>query len=118
MNNIQKIILKIIIIISVNISTIIFSQITANRFFYELTYKPSTDSLQIKKELMVLDITSKKSVYRDYLIISQDSIIKAIKEKAVKSGQTVNPQEMNFKMPDFTYKIEKKIPIKNIEFTI
>ncbi|WP_326980934.1 GLPGLI family protein [Chryseobacterium sp. MYb264] len=66
---------------------------------------------------MVLDITSEKSIYRDYSIISQDSIIKAIKEKAIKSGQTIDPQKMNFKMPDFTYKIEKKFPIKNIEFT-
>jgi GLPGLI family protein len=117
MNNIHKITLKMITIILVTISTIMFSQITANRFFYELTYKPSTDSLKIKKELMVLDITSEKSIYRDYLIISQDSIIKAIKEKTIKSGQTVDPQKMSFKMPDFTYKIEKKIPIKNIEFT-
>ncbi len=66
---------------------------------------------------MVLDITPEKSIYRDYSIISQDSIIKVIKEKAIKSGQTIDPQKMNFKMPDFTYKIEKKIPIKNIEFT-
>ncbi|THV59959.1 GLPGLI family protein [Chryseobacterium candidae] len=117
MNTIHKITLKIIIIILVNFSSVIFSQITANRFFYELTYKPSKDSSKIKKELMVLDITPEKSIYRDYSIISQDSIIKVIKEKAIRSGQTIDPQKMNFKMPDFTYKIEKKIPIKNIEFT-
>lgn len=43
MNSIHKITLKIIIIILVNFSSVIFSQITANRFFYELTYKPSKD---------------------------------------------------------------------------
>lgn len=108
---------KIITLIILSISIVTFSQISSNRFFYELVYKPNKDSLKVKKELMVLDITSEKSIYRDYLIISQDSIIKVIKEKAVKAGQMVDPQKLNLKMPDFTYKIEKKNPIKYIEFT-
>ncbi len=44
---------------------------------------------------MVLDITPEKSIYRDYSIISQDSIIKVIKEKAIKSDkQLIHKNEL------------------------
>ena len=51
-------------------------QNTANRFFYELTYKSYIkDSIVTKKTLTILDITNQKSIYRDYLSVSQDSLI-------------------------------------------
>ena len=57
-------------------------QNTANRFFYELTYKSYIkDSIVTKKTLTILDITNQKSIYRDYLSVSQDSLITELSEK-------------------------------------
>ena len=65
----------------------IHAQETANRFFYELTYSPNKDSLDKKiKEMMILDIAKDKSIYRDYLMVSQDSLLKIEVEAMQKSG--------------------------------
>ena len=47
----------------------------ANRFFYELTYKPKKDSSKIEKATMILDINKEKSIYQDYVLVVQDSIL-------------------------------------------
>ena len=59
---------------------------SANRFFYELTFKPKKDSTKTEKEGVILDITNEKSLYRDFLAVSQDSILKITVEKMQKSG--------------------------------
>lgn len=94
------------------------SQNFANRFFYELSYKPNKDSADTKKVLMSLDISeSGKSTYRDYIIISQDSLAKIVKEKVIKSGQQIDQRKL-FKMPTFTYKVVKMPSVdSNIEYT-
>ena len=91
-------------------------QNTANRFFYELTYKSYIkDSIVTKKTLTILDITNQKSIYRDYLSVSQDSLITELSEKYKKSGNNVDMQKL-IKTPNFTHKIIKEYPIKKVTY--
>jgi len=85
------------------------AQETANRFFYELTFKPKKDSAKIEKTMTVLDITKQKSIYRDYTTISQDSIIKVQIEAMQKSG-VYKDMSKSIKMPKFSEKIDKFYP--------
>ncbi|CAD7806079.1 hypothetical protein CHRY9390_01460 [Chryseobacterium aquaeductus] len=85
------------------------SKETANRFFYELTFKPKKDSAKIEKVMTVLDITKQKSIYRDYTTISQDSIIKVQIEAMQKSG-VYKDLSKSVKMPKFSEKIDKFYP--------
>jgi len=62
------------------------AQETANRFFYELTFKPKKDSARLDKVMMILDITKEKSIYRDYTMVAQDSVVKIQFEQMQKSG--------------------------------
>lgn len=88
----------------------IHAQETANRFFYELTYSPNKDSLDKKiKEMMILDIAKDKSIYRDYLMVSQDSLLKIEVEAMQKSG-TWKDISQSIKQPKFSHKIIKKYP--------
>ena len=92
-------------------------QNTANRFFYELTYKSYIkDSIVTKKTLTILDITNQKSIYRDYLSVSQDSLITEVSEKYKKSGNNVDMQKL-IKTPNFTHKIIKEYPIKKVTYS-
>ena len=92
-------------------------QNTANRFFYELTYKSYIkDSIVTKKTLTILDITKQKSIYRDYLSVSQDSLITELSEKYKKSGNNVDMQKL-IKTPNFTHKIIKEYPIKKVTYS-
>ena len=70
------------------------AQETANRFFYELTFKPKKDSVKVDKVMTVLDISKAKSIYQDYTGIAQDSIIVNAVNKMQKSGVFVDI--MNF----------------------
>ncbi|WP_223599887.1 GLPGLI family protein [Chryseobacterium sp. GVT01B] len=92
-----------------------YSQTEANRFFYELTYKKNKDSLTYEKILTILDITGDKSIYRDYLSVSQDSLINDILQKSKQSGNTPDLSKM-LKIPVFSYKVIKKNPSKEIYF--
>ncbi|MCU7614548.1 GLPGLI family protein [Chryseobacterium sp. GMJ5] len=85
------------------------SKETANRFFYELTFKPKKDSAKIEKVMTVLDITKQKSVYRDYTIIAQDSMIKVQIEAMQKSG-VFKDMSKSIRMPKFSEKIDKFYP--------
>lgn len=88
---------------------LISAQTTANRFFYELTYKPKKDSARTEKEGTILDITNDKSLYRDYLAVSQDSIVKVTVEKMQKSGVFQDMSKV-IKQPKFSHKIYKQYP--------
>lgn len=91
------------------------SKETANRFFYELSFKPKQDSTRIDKVMTILDITSKKSIYQDYTLSSQDSIIKVAVEEMEKSKAWKDMSKM-IRMPKFTYKISKSYPEMKQEY--
>lgn len=96
-------------IVFIAVFTIANAQESANRFFYELTFKPKKDSTKIEKTMTVLDITKQKSIYRDYTTISQDSIIKVQIEAMQKSG-VYKDMSKSVKMPKFSEKIDKFYP--------
>ncbi|TXF75994.1 GLPGLI family protein [Chryseobacterium sp.] len=85
------------------------AQETANRFFYELTFKPKKGVEATEKVIMILDITKEKSIYRDYTLIAQDSILKVQIEAMQKSG-TFKDISKTIKMPKFSEKIYKMYP--------
>lgn len=82
---------------------------TANRFFYELTFKPKKDSARLDKLITILDITPQKSIYQDFTIPAQDSIIKVAVEEMEKKKVWRDVSKM-IKMPKFSYKIVKTYP--------
>ncbi|WP_210148436.1 GLPGLI family protein [Chryseobacterium scophthalmum] len=91
------------------------AQETANRFFYELTFKPKKDSTKIDKVIATLDITSKKSIYQDYTVAAQDSIIKLAVEEMEKTKSFKDMSKL-IKMPKFSYKIIKTYPEMKEQF--
>ncbi|MEC5395679.1 GLPGLI family protein [Bergeyella sp. RCAD1439] len=92
------------------------AQSTANRFFYELKYKPSTQSDSIRQAMTILDILPEKSIYRDELMISQDSLLKAEVEKMMKTG-AFKDLSKSIKKPNFSYKVIKTYPSMEIRYT-
>ena len=98
-------------------SIAINAQESANRFFYELTYAPNKDSLQKKvKTMTILDITKDKSTYKDYLMVSQDSILKIEVEAMQKSG-TYKDLSKSIKQPKFAHKVYKMYPAMDIIYS-
>lgn len=85
------------------------AQETANRFFYELTFKPKKDSAKLDKVMTVLDISKDKSIYQDYTGIAQDSMVVDAVKKMEKSGVFVDIMK-SLKMPKFAYKVTKAYP--------
>lgn len=85
------------------------AQESANRFFYELSFKPKKDSTKIDKVMTVLDIAKDKSVYQDFTVPAQDSIIKVAVEEMEKT-QTFKDMSKTIKMPKFSYKVIKSYP--------
>lgn len=91
------------------------SKETANRFFYELTFKPKNDSAKLDKVIAILDITSKKSVYQDYTMPAQDSIIKVQIDEMEKTKSFKDMSKL-IKWPKFSYKIIKTYPDMKVEY--
>lgn len=91
------------------------AQETANRFFYELTFKPKVDSARVDKVMMILDITKDKSIYRDYTMVAQDSIMKVQVEAMQKSG-VFKDITKSLTMPKFSEKINKYYPEMKVEY--
>lgn len=91
------------------------SKETANRFFYELTFKPKKDSAKLEKVMAVLDIVKDRSVYRDYTAVGQDSIIKVQVEAMQKAG-TFKDLSKSIKMPKFSEKIVKHYPDMKLQY--
>ena len=89
---------------------------SANRFFYELTFKPKKGIDSLQKTGMILDVTDKKSLYRDYLTVSQDSVLKIEVEKMQKAG-VFKDLSKSFQMPKFAYKITKEYPTMKVNFS-
>ena len=97
---------KIISLLLLTAFLAVNAQETANRFFYELTFKPKTDSAKLDKVMMILDITKEKSLFRDYTMVAQDSIMKIQVEQMQKSGVYKDMSKM-VTMPKFSEKIYK-----------
>jgi GLPGLI family protein len=74
------------------------AQTSANRFFYELTYKPKQKVDSLQKAVAILDVSDKKSIYKDYLTVSQDSLIKV--DKMMKAGMFKDISK-SFQQPKF-----------------
>ena len=89
---------------------------SANRFFYELTFKPKKGIDSLQKAVMILDVTDKKSLYRDYLTVSQHSVLKIEVEKMQKAG-VFKDLSKSFQMPKFAYKITKEYPTMKVNFS-
>lgn len=92
------------------------AQTTANRFFYELTYKPKKDSARTEKVMTVLDIIDGKSIFRDYTMIAQDSLLKAKIDAMQKSG-VYKDLSNDVKMPKFSYKVAKSYPGMEVTYS-
>lgn len=91
------------------------SKETANRFFYELTFKPKKDSTKLEKVIMALDIVKNRSIYRDFTAIAQDSILKIQLEQMQKAG-VFKDLSKTFKMPKFSEKIVKNYPDMKMQY--
>ena len=89
---------------------------TANRFFYELTFKPKKDSAKLDKVITILDITDKnRSVYQDYTVIAQDSIMK-IEMEAIKKSGMMRDFSKSLKTPKISAKIYKTYPGMKVQY--
>ena len=105
MKSIKKLIILPILLLGLMAS----AQETANRFFYELSFKPKKDSARIDKVMTTLDIVKDKSIYQDFTITAQDSIIKIAVEEMQKT-KTWKDLSKTIKMPKFSFKIYKFYP--------
>lgn len=91
------------------------AQETANRFFYELSYKPRKDSAKVEKVMMILDVTKDKSIYRDYTMVAQDSTLKIQFDQMMKSGVYKDFSKM-VTMPKFSEKVYKFYPDMKVQY--
>jgi GLPGLI family protein len=92
------------------------AQISSNRFFYELTVKPKKDSTKLEKVMTVLDITDKKSIYQDYTLLAQDSIIK-LKVEEMQKTKVYKDMSKDIVMPKFSSKVTKTYPGMEVQYS-
>lgn len=104
---------KIFQIVLTVIVVLINGQNTVNRFFYELTYKPSKDSAKLEKEMTVLDIDQNKSLYQSYKNIQIDSIASVLIKEASKTGFP-DFKRIGNRRTQFTHQISKSYPIREV----
>lgn len=100
---------NISVFVMILMTSVVFAQQSANRFFYELTFKPKKAEEKREKIMTALDITTEKSIYEDFTIRAQDSIIKQEVEQMTKTGVFKDLMK-TITMPKFTYKVVKKYP--------
>lgn len=88
---------------------LIFSLANAqvHRFYYELTYKPTKDSITTEKEMMVLDVGKDESLFMPYKQLDYDSTLTAAITKAREFGANVDETLMKRKPPVLSYRISK-----------
>lgn len=106
---------KIVTLLAVTVFFALNAQETANRFFYELTFKPKKDSAKLDKVMTILDITKGKSIYRDYTMVAQDSILKVEVEAMQKAG-VFRDISKSIKMPKFSEKVYKFYPDMKVQY--
>lgn len=92
------------------------SKETANRFFYELTFKPKKDSTKMDKVITILDITDKnRSIYQDYTVIAQDSIMKVEIEAMQKAG-VMKDLSKTIRQPKISARVYKTYPSMKVQY--
>ena len=106
---------KILTLFAVSVFFALNAQETANRFFYELTFKPKKDSAKLDKVMTILDVVKDKSIYRDYTLLAQDSILK-IQVEAMQKAGTFKDISKSVTMPKFSEKIYKFYPGMEIQY--
>lgn len=106
---------KTISVFAILFAFVLQAQETANRFFYELTFKPKKETENLDKVLTVLDVTKDKSVYKDFTVNAQDSIMKVEVEAMQRSGVYKDLSKM-IKMPKFSEKIYKIYPDMKLQY--
>lgn len=106
---------KIFTLVAVSVMFAVNAQQTANRFFYELTFKPKKDSTKLDKVMTILDVVKDKSIYRDYTLLAQDSILK-IQIEAMQKAGTFKDISKSVTMPKFSEKIYKFYPGMKIQY--
>lgn len=104
---------KVFQIILTTTIVLLNAQNSANRFFYELTYKPNKDSAKLEKEMMVLDIDQSKSLYQSYENIQIDSIANVVIKEASNTGFP-DFKRMGNRRARFTHQISKSYPIREV----
>lgn len=90
------------------------AQNSANRFFYELTYKPHKDSVKFEKEMMILDIEDYRSVYQSYDLVMVDSISNKMILNTQKTGVMIDFDKMPVSKIKFSHRIFKDHPVTEI----
>lgn len=89
----------------------IFTQAQINRFFYEYKFIPDSGNKEdVKKEMMLLDISPKGSSYYSYDKYVSDSAIVAAVEKQAKSGSGNISIDRKEKSGQINYKVVKDYP--------
>lgn len=106
---------KLLSLSALFIALCVSAQQTANRFFYEISFKPKQDSVKRDKVVAILDIVEGKSIYQDYTLMAQDSIIKAGVEEMQRTNSFKDMSKM-VTMPKFTYKIIKQYPEMKVTY--
>lgn len=91
------------------------AQETANRFFYELTFKPKKNLPTTDKVITTLDIAKDKSIYKDFTVAAQDSIIEVQVKEMEKAGVWKDMSDV-IKMPKFTHRIIKSYPDLKVQY--
>ncbi|EJL72164.1 GLPGLI family protein [Chryseobacterium populi] len=104
-------------ILFIILCSIINAQNTANRFFYELTYKPNKDSAKLEKEIMALDIDKSKSVYQSYELIGLDSLANVIITESLKTGKAADTKRFGSKKETkFLHQVFKNYPVQEVVY--
>ncbi len=106
---------KIVALLAISGSILLSAQETANRFFYELTFKPKKEQAETDKVMTILDITKDKSLYRDYTMVAQDSLLKAEVEAMQKTGM-YKDMSKTIKMPKFSGQVYKFYPSMKVQY--
>jgi GLPGLI family protein len=104
---------KVFQIILTTTIALLNAQNSANRFFYELTYKPNKDSVELKKEMMVLDIDQNRSLYQSYENIQIDSIASVVIKESSNTGFP-DFKRLGNRRTEFTHQISKSYPIHEV----
>lgn len=104
---------KIFQIILTTTIVLLNAQSSANRFFYELTYKPNKDSAKLEKEMVVLDIDQNRSLYQSYENIQIDSIASVVIKESANTGFP-DFKRVGNRRTEFTHQISKTYPIHEV----
>lgn len=84
---------------------------SVNRFFYEMTFQKNRDSVNKETTMTILDVWKDQSIYRDHLVVSQDSLMEVFMKQAQRTGNMFDQEKFGIKQAKFSYIIKKPYPI-------